>query len=344
MLLFLGCATPHGPRPWPAPFSADKAMIAMAESKKKHRRSTQGRAVGNRNAKTSVRSGTTFGFWTGLLTAAAALNATAPANADVTTGPVVLAPHRAIYDLSLERTAAGSGVVEVTGRIVYELTGSSCEGFTQNMRFLIRTSSGRGTTQETDLRTSSWEQVPSRRLRFSSSTYQNNVLFEQSRGEAKRKAPGSAAKVELTKPDKKTLDLSESARFPIEHSTALIRAARKGENIFTSDLYDGSEDGTKVYHTSAIIGSPIAPGDAKPLTHVANGDKLDRVPSWPVSISYFKPSEAHTDDIPLYEMQYRFHDNGITSGIVIDYGDYAVRGKLHDLTYLEVSDCKPTHQ
>ena len=279
-----------------------------------------------------------------VLTMAATLAVAAPAYSDVTSGPVVLAPHRAIYDLSLERTAPGSGVVEVTGRIVYELTGSGCEGYAQNMRFLIRTSSGRGTTQETDLRTSSWEQVPAHRLRFSSSTYQNNVLFEQSRGQATRKAPGSAAKVELTKPKKSTLDLPVNARFPIEHSTALIRAARKGDNIFTSDLYDGSEDGTKVYHTSAIIGSPIRPGDGKTLTHVANGDKLDRVPSWPVSISYFKPSQAHTDEIPLYEMWYRFHDNGITSAIVIDYGDYAVRGKLHDLTYLETSECLPTHQ
>ncbi len=43
-------------------------------------------------------------------------------------------------------------------------------------------------------------------------------------------------------------------------------------------------------------------------------------------------------------MWYRFHDNGVTSAIVIDYGDYAVKGELHDLTYLEVSECKPEHQ
>ena len=121
--------------------------------------------------------------------------ATIPAQSDVIAGPVTLAPHRAIYDLSLERTAPGSGVVEVTGRIVYELTGSRCEGFAQNMRFLIRTRSGQGATQETDLRTSSWEQVPARRLRFSSSTYQNRMLTAQSRGQARREALGRTAKV-----------------------------------------------------------------------------------------------------------------------------------------------------
>jgi EipB-like len=41
---------------------------------------------------------------------------------------VVLAPHKAVYDFALARAAAG-GVSEMTGRMVYELTGSPCEGY-----------------------------------------------------------------------------------------------------------------------------------------------------------------------------------------------------------------------
>ena len=51
---------------------------------------------------------------------------------------IVLAPHRAVYEMSLANTRGGSGVTAVSGRMVYELTGSACEGYTQNMRFVTQ--------------------------------------------------------------------------------------------------------------------------------------------------------------------------------------------------------------
>jgi hypothetical protein len=36
---------------------------------------------------------------------------------------IVLAPHRAIYDMTLAEARGGAGVTQVTGRMVYELTG-----------------------------------------------------------------------------------------------------------------------------------------------------------------------------------------------------------------------------
>ena len=125
--------------------------------------------------------------------AAAALSALvacpwAPAAAQA--GPalkeVVFAPHRAIYDLSLESAQSGSGVASVNGRIVYELSGNACEGYAQSMRFVTQTVNQEGAVQTTDLRTSSWEEVPARRLRFSTSTYQNEIQAEQTQGVASR--------------------------------------------------------------------------------------------------------------------------------------------------------------
>lgn len=263
----------------------------------------------------------------------------ATAHADVAGGPVTLVPHRAIYNLSLERSTAGSGVSNVDGRIVYEITGNACEGYTQNMRFLSFTTSQEGGTQQTDLRTSSWEEVPSKKLRFSSSNYQNDNLAEQSRGSATREGPGLAGNIELVKPGKKSVELPAGARFPVQHSMDLIRAARRGDHVFTSELYDGSESGMKVYATSAVIGAPIVPGAKKTLAHLKLGDQLDKVPSWPVSISYFNPGDRQKDETPLYEMNYRFHDNGVTSSILIDYGEYAINAKLDELVYLDQGRC-----
>jgi hypothetical protein len=265
-----------------------------------------------------------------------------PAGAAVS-GPVraevVLAPHRAVYDLSLDGTRLGSGVTEVTGRIVYELTGSACEGYAQSMRYVTQTITQEGEPQVTDLRTSSWEAVPARLLRFTSSTYQNERTVEQTQGIAERSEPAGQVKVTLTRPAKRTHDVAADVYFPIQHSMALIAAAREGKRTVAADLYDGSEGGDKYYVTSTAIGRQVSPGAKTTLAQLKDGGKLDRVPSWPVQISYFKPSVTHSDSLPLYEMSYRFHENGVTSSLRIDHGEFAIKGDLKELSYLEAGKC-----
>lgn len=278
---------------------------------------------------------------------AAGLAALAPVAAIAETGssPVVFAPHRAIYELSIDTSSPGSGVSGIGGRIVYELTGSACEGYTQNMRFVTVTSNSEGGSQTTDLRTSSWEQVPAQKLRFSSSTYNNDELAEQARGQAQRAGPLDAPSVELAKPDKKSFSVTAPVYFPMQHSAALLQAARAGRSHFSADLYDGSENGAKVYSTSALIGLPVPPGKRaiKALTGQKAGTTLDSVSSWPVSISYFAQAAPgqpkHKDELPLYEMSYRFHENGVTSSLRLDYGEYALKGELKELVFLEPSPC-----
>lgn len=253
---------------------------------------------------------------------------------------VVFAPHRAIYDLSLDSAKSGSGVAGVNGRIVYELTGSACEGYAQSMRFVTQTLNQEGEVQTTDLRTSSWEEVPARRLRFSTSTYQNEIQAEQTQGVARRAHSSGDAAVDLVRPEKRQVKLNGNIYFPIQHSMAVIQAAREGRTILAADLFDGSETGDKVYVTSTAIGRQTKPG-AGPVVSLAKGVAgLDRVPSWPISVSYFSAAQGPGDAVPLFEMSYRFHDNGVTSSLRINHGDFAIRGELKELTYLEASPCK----
>lgn len=253
---------------------------------------------------------------------------------------IVFAPHRAVYDLSLDGARLGSDVNEIAGRIVYELTGSDCEGYAQTMRYVTQTVSPDGEPQTTDQRTSSWESVPARRLRFTSSTYQNEQPIDQTQGIAERSGPTGQVKVTLTRPAKRSHDIATDIYFPIQHSKALVAAARAGKHTLSADLYDGSEGGDKYYATTTAIGRQITPGAAETtLAGLKGGDKLDRVPSWPVSIGYFKPSQGHSEGLPVYEMSYRFHENGVTSTLRIDNGKFAIKGDLKELSYLEAGKC-----
>jgi hypothetical protein len=251
---------------------------------------------------------------------------------------VAFAPHRAVYDLSLDGAKSGSSVIGVNGRIVYELSGNACEGYAQSMRFVTQTINQDGEAQTTDLRTSSWESVPAKRLRFSTSTFQNEIQAEQTQGVATRASDRGPVKVDLARPVKKQADVAGDVYFPIQHSMAIIRAARAGRTILAADLFDGSETGDKVYSTSTAIGRQMKPGAT--LSLAKGVSDLDRVPSWPISVSYFATTKDLGDAVPLYEMSYRFHDNGVTSSLRINHGDFAIKGELKELTYFEPSPCK----
>lgn len=255
---------------------------------------------------------------------------------------VNLVPHRAIYEISLLRTSTGSGVAEMTGRMVYELTGSQCEGFTQNMRFVTRSSNQDGAETTNDLRNSSWEDANGQQLRFSSTQYQNDAIVDASQGDASRvkNANGDETRVDLTRPSKKRLVLPADVYFPIQHSIALIEAARAGKTLVSGYVYDGSEKGERYYGTTAIIGKKLERAVlADTISHKVATD-LAAIPAWPMSISYFETGKDHEDIPPIYELSFSYFENGITNNLNIDYGEFAIKGELTSLDLLPVSKCE----
>ena len=251
----------------------------------------------------------------------------------------VLAPHRAVYDITLDRSRGGSGVSDMLGRMVYELVGSECEGYTQSMRFITRMTNQEGVVSLTDMRSSSTEDAKAKNFRFSSSQYKDSKLSESTTGDAARAGPSGEIKVELTKPAKKEMELKPNVFFPIQHSIALLDVAARGDTVFQADLYDGSEKGEKVYATTAYIGSSRPAGFNKQLAPAKNAEALDELKSWPVSISYFDPGSQKTDAVPSYELAFLYFENGVSRRLYIDYGEFAIRGSLKEIMFLEPGKC-----
>jgi hypothetical protein len=255
-------------------------------------------------------------------------------------GSITFAPHRAIYDITLDRADTGSGVDAVSGRMVYEFNGSACEGYTQNMRFVSRMVNQDGAETLNDLRNSSFEDAAGKSLRFSSTQYQDEKIAEASQGDAGRPSATGPANVDLVKPAKKQVPLPEGVHFPMQHAVALIEAAKRGDRIFRADLYDGSEKGDKYYTTIAAIGA------LKPQTPVETAaaksalDRLAEQSSWPMSISYFEPGKDKIDALPSYELSVRYYENGVTGDLKINYGEFAIKGELKELKMLDAAPCE----
>lgn len=253
-----------------------------------------------------------------------------------------LAPHRAVYDITLVDALPGAGISELTGRMVYELTGSECAGFTQKMRFVTSTTNQEGEVSITDLRTSTWEDSAGDRFRFDNSQYRDQRRVEQTVGEAVRSKNPGGVRVELTKPKKRVLKIPAHVMFPVQHSRHMLNLARKGETVFSVDLFDASEKGEKVYSTSAYIAPPRAPGFNKSLPPAENGEALNGLVAWPVALSYYEQGSEGEDAVPVYEISFIFFENGVSRRLLIDYGNFSIRGELKSLTMLEPEPCQST--
>ncbi|MET0639101.1 MAG: cell envelope integrity EipB family protein [Hyphomicrobium sp.] len=253
------------------------------------------------------------------------------------------APHRAVYELSLGDSTAGSGVTGITGRMVYELKGSSCEGFTQNMRFVTVMTNQDGVETVSDLRNSSWEEADADKLKFSSTQYQNDELADSSQGDALRsKGATPVVGVDLVKPAKKRVSLPTDIYFPMQHASTLVQAAKSGVKMVTANLYDGSEKGEKYYLTNTIIGKDYGTGAKASPGNFKGADQLANIDSWPMAISYFEAGKDQQDQTPSYELSFRYFEDGVTSDLKIDYGEFSIKGQLKEVTFLEPGKCPST--
>jgi hypothetical protein len=252
-------------------------------------------------------------------------------------GTIALAPHRAVYDLRLLRAVGKRQVEAVRGRILYDFSGSPCEGYVLQFRQVSELDSGEGKVALSDLRASTWEEGEAKAFRFNSTNYLNQKPVEAADGQADRDSAGVTVK--LAKPDTRSFTLGADTVFPAEHMRRIIEAARAGTTILEFPVYDGSENGDKVFDTLTVIGRPIAPDEKKPTDASAAFPALAGMTRWPVRISYFDRGKAGGEHMPVYSIGFEMYENGIARSLSLDYGDFVVAGDMSQLEMKEPKAC-----
>lgn len=254
-------------------------------------------------------------------------------------GAADLAPHRAVYEMTLDETRPASGVSGVQGRMVFEFAGSGCEGYTMNMRLVTQVEGETGRSILTDLRSSTWEQGAGKRYRFNTSHYRGDELEETTRGDAERSNGDEVVEVHVSAPAPRELKVEGPVLFPTQHSLAILQAAKNGKSVFQTRVYDGSSKGDKVYVTTTFIGKRLEAGSKTPAKRVNNDSALNGLDSWPVSISYFDTGEDAAET-PVYQLSFRLYANGVSRDLLIDYGDFAIKGDLSSLEFMPAAKCE----
>src|SRR4051812_1708653 len=111
-------------------------------------------------------------------------------------------PHQAIYELSLVKSRGSTSIESARGRILYNFSGSACEGYTSEFRQVSELDSGEGKLTLSDLRSSSWEDAAGKSYRFKIDARMNDSDSTPVDGMAER--VGDRITVKLKQPVAKT--------------------------------------------------------------------------------------------------------------------------------------------
>jgi hypothetical protein len=275
------------------------------------------------------------------MAAVAAGSGFAAGQANAAAGAAFL-PHQALYDLSLVKSRGSAAINSARGRILYNFSGSACEGYTSEFRQVSELESGEGKVTLSDLRSTSWEDGAGKSYRFKINTRMNDTDTSPVDGVAER--DGDHITVKLKQPGSKTFTLDGSTVFPTEQIQRIIAAAKQGKSLLELTVYDGSDNGEKVYNTLAVIGQPIS-GDrtiAAPDPSTTS-DQMKSLTRWPVTVSYYdrdaKAKEG--EQTPVYAMSFELFENGVSRALVLDYNDFVISGALGKF---DVKDSRPCKQ
>ena len=249
--------------------------------------------------------------------------------------------HQAVYELSLQKARGNASINSARGRILYNFTGSSCEGYTTEFRQVSQLDTGEAKTTLSDLRSTSWEDGGGKSYRFKIETRMNDASTSAVDGIAERS--GNSVTVKLKQPKAKTFTLDSETVFPTEQVRRIVVAAKEGKSLLELSVYDGSDDGEKVYNTLSVIGQAI-PGARAPSTPdiTTTSDTLKGMTRWPVTVSYYDRSikSASGEQTPVYAMSFELYENGVSRALVLDYNDFVINGAMAKFDAKDSKPCK----
>jgi hypothetical protein len=177
---------------------------------------------------------------------------------------------------------------------------------------------------------------PDGSLSFDNQTIDNGDNSDIAIGDALR--GGDNVHVTLKKPHRKSFDISRDVLFPTEQIARTLAAAEAGERFESFTTYDGINGGEETAPATVVIGEgttdPSDVGDEAPIADAG----FATLKHWPVKITYFDATKG-VDQAPTYAMSALLYENGVMRRLRLDYGRFALIGKLVRLDTLPTPAC-----
>jgi hypothetical protein len=239
-------------------------------------------------------------------------------------------PHRAVYEMDLNDAEARSNIADVEGAMMFEWR-DSCDGWSITQKMLMTVYYSTGESTDFGWTLNSWEAKNGLKYGFFVRRIQDGQEQEALRGTAELEGPGRGGEAHYTEPDRRDVELPAGTLFPTAHTLKALEMAEARENLFWSEVFDGSDD-QGLFGVGVIIGKRIdTPEDP-------NAPKeLQGVPAWRLGLAFFPHASKELE--PEHEQNLRLYRNGVAEDLVLQYGDFSVKTVLKTLETLPPPGC-----
>lgn len=241
-------------------------------------------------------------------------------------------PHKALYDIKLAGKKSGSQIVNIKGQMFYDWS-SGCDGWNSNHRFNLIYEYADTPPMKITSDFSTYENFDGESFNFASQRKRDGALFEELRGAAFVNDQEQVATFSI--PRDLSFDLKHDALFPMRHTMSVLEQIRKGKKFYKATIFDGSDEEGPI-EINAFIGQEL--DVSSEFQEHENIDKslLDNK-AWKVQLAFF-PLNAE-ESAADYEMTLTFHENGVISNMLVEYGDFTVSQKLSALEPIKTEAC-----
>lgn len=240
-----------------------------------------------------------------------------------------LAPHRAVYAVTLAPESAGGPVIDVDGVMSMSLE-ATCDGwiFTQDMKTVITVDSGHAVNQSALF--TSWESLDGREYRFAShiKTGDGQLIL---RGDARLENDGTGTAT-YREPEETNVSLPRGTMFPVSHTAWLIDQAKAGVRSAPRIVFTGSEE-LEAELVNAFIGDFVS-GDQHQASALGG---LVAEGGWPLTMAFY-PLETETG-MPSFEMRAFQLENGVSPELQMNFGDFSTLINIQSLEVIERPSC-----
>lgn len=233
--------------------------------------------------------------------------------------------HRAAYRLKLDSVRDNASIEQAEGIMLFEVI-DACDAWASRQRFTLVVGDRDGNLVETTSDYATLEAKDGSSLRFSLTQMTGGAITSRVAGEAQLTAQGG--RIRYSEPAATEEDLPAGTILPMIHTLRSLNAARAGQRIFITPLFDGtSAEGAQ--DTTTVISGGWAPPQAN-----ANFPLLATLGSARMRIAFFNrdaSGQSGGASTPEYEVSLRYYENGVADELKMDFGEFVVDAQLGEL-------------
>jgi hypothetical protein len=133
-----------------------------------------------------------------------------------------IAPHRAIYDLSLLRANEGASLQSASGRLAFEIEGSSCDGYTVSFRMAARYRPKEGAATLIDTMTTSYEGPGALDFQHQITERIDGTVRDDHRVKMTRATPEAAGEGTISSKPGDSFTIPAGTLLPMQHQMRLM--------------------------------------------------------------------------------------------------------------------------